>query len=343
MRNLFIVQLALVIGLFTACYENGYENSNEDLILYELSEDLGMLDVIHDKVFKELYKKSAGKNLKTRETVDYTINGPEGGSARVVKSKVRNVENNFPYYDDSYIITCSDYKESGYVINGSISFYTGIRYDSIPSPRTVDFIYSGGGEGGSLTITGRTSMTVPVTIEVLNMLDDIEYHFNEVLVVEYGVPGTESKREMKMLAGLYRKTFRDAHNGLTMTGSNSDSISIDGPQGGSANLSTTRRTSGANTIQTETFTFANYKDNDLILNGTLSRNFMYNTVSGDIVAGCSEEHYMDVTGLYETSVKHILMIHKPFSIWNFRMGYFVNGFYYESVSILLNVGVGVGR
>ncbi len=343
MRNLFMLQLALVVGLFTACYEGINESGAEDLIAHELinggGEDLGMLEVIHDSVFKELYKKSAGKNIKTSETIDYTINGPEGGSASVVKSKVRNVENNFPYYDDSYIITYSGYRECGYVIEGSFSFYTGIRYESIPSPHTVDFIYAGGGQGGSLDITGRATMTVPVSIEILNMLDGIEYHFNEALVVTYG----ETKREMKMLAGLYRKTFRDAYNGLTMTGSNSDNISIDGPQGGSANLSTTRRSMGAYTIQTETFTFTDYSGNGLILNGTLTRSFMYNTTSGNIVEGCNETQYMEVTGLYETSVQHLLLIHKPFSIWNFRMGYFVNGFYYESVSILLNVGVGVGR
>lgn len=341
MRNLFIMQLALVIGLFSGCYENLIPDEEVEKDMAE--EDLEMLDVVHDSVFKELYKKSAGIILKTSETFNYTIYGPEGGSARVMKSKIKNVENGFSYYDDSYTITYSGYSESGHVIDGTFSFFTGIRYDSVPSPYTVDFIYAGGGEGGSLEISGETSVTIPVAIDLLNMKDGIEYHFNEVLVVKYGENGSEIRKEIKMLAGLYRKTFRDALHGLTMTGSNSDYISISGPQGGSANLSVSRRTSGSATIQTETFSFNNYGDNGLIINGTLSTNFKFDKTSGDIIEGCSMVDYLNVMGIYETSVKHLLMIHKPYSVWNFRMGYFVNGFYYESVSIRLNVGVGAGR
>ena len=58
----------------------------------------------------------------------------------------------------------------------------------------------------------------------------------------------------------------------------------------------------------------------MILNGALSWSFTFNS-TGDIIKGCNEYHYMDVTGCYEASVRHLLMIHKPFSIWNFRMGY----------------------
>jgi len=335
MKKTILLQLALAIGIITGCYEDTISESRR---VTEEQTDLAL--IIYKSIFTNLYSRAAGETVKTSESFTAGIIGPEGGNATIVKSKIRNLENNFPHYDDNYVVSVTGYSEGGYLLNGSFSFYTGQRHESIYSPPTTDFIYTGGGSGGSLTVSGTAAGTVPISIDVLNMLNSVTYHFNETLVFTQKIEGRNSSHEMPMLAGLYRQTFREALLALIHSESRESVITVEGPRGGAAVLSIKKSVSGSYTTQTDTFSFKNYRDNDLVLNGTLSRKFKYNTRSGDIVSGCSNEQYMKVTGLYETSVKHVLTVEKPGSIWNFRMGYFVDRFYCETVSVRLGVGVG---
>ncbi|MCP4130198.1 MAG: hypothetical protein GY754_04370 [bacterium] len=358
---LFVLSLVLVAceqgedesGINT---ESGVDSGNEPVISEEISNtaleiqapapggedhELWVQHIVHEAAFKNLYKKAAGKILKTSQRYICTIRDSASGSARVEKSVFRNVVNGFPYYDNKYVITFNNFSMNGYSISGSYSFFTGKRYAYISNPPTANFIYAGGGAGGTLSVSGKITGTVPVEIFLLNMTNDYLYHYNETLVINYTINGYEFSDKITMLAALYRKTFRDAYTAfLRNPAGNNSSVSIFGPEGGSASMSVVLQNLGSVTRSVASYRFSNYAANGLVLNGSIDVTHSVDNSSGAIIEGCHDDFYISVSGCFEASVRHLAKVHKPASIWNFRMGYFVDTFYFESVGVLIPVSMG---
>ncbi|MCG8569128.1 MAG: hypothetical protein MJB14_03210 [Spirochaetes bacterium] len=299
-------------------------------------EEGAILEVIHQGVFRELWKSSVRVGVKWKEPFVKTIYGPQGGSAThmiIYDSAIAaaGIDN-----EKLHIMTFDNYCENNITINGSFGFIYGYQYYDC---RRAGFIYctlSAWSDlvsiveeikdnvmlfnskvynlikdldvNNTLTITGAYNKNLNVSFYIANMQtenDPDRYHWKDELQFTYHFEEPENHITLieYTVPGIFRRTFGKALSDLISLPKYEDQkiYTVEGEQGGLAIQSVEKKQTDTGHIIYESLVFQDYAGNDIILNGILNYRYTINHY-GQIIQGGSYEGEVDVTGYHCTIV-----------------------------------------